>query len=141
MNRVDVRKQLGYSLAEIMIVIAIMGLMLAITAPAVSGYLRVSRLAGASNLLVADIHYARTLASEHRSTYEIRFGPTTYSLVRVSPLATITTRSLQRGVTCAASDTATFYAWGLTAPVTITMNNQADAQTIRLSATGGVSRD
>lgn len=141
MIRVSGRQPSGFSVVELMVVIGISGLMIATTVPAVSGLLRSSRLAGAANTLVADLHHARALATEERTTFAIEFSADSYSLVRVSPRAAITDRELPSEVACAASDTATFFAWGLTTPITITMNNPSGSRTIQLAANGNVTRE
>lgn len=141
MNRAPNRTQHGFTLVEMVITIAIMGIMLGITAPAVSGYLRSSRLNGAANKLVADIHFARTLAREQRRTFQIRFASDRYSIVGVSTSNTVATRVLPPGVDCTPSDTATFYAWGLTDPVVVKMSNAHDSSMVRVSANGNVSSD
>ena len=139
MSEAPDRKPRGFTLVEIMIVIVVMGMLIAIAAPAVSGFLRSSRMAGASNTLIADLHYARTLATEQRTNYEIRFNASNYSIVRVSPLTTVTTRTLPQGVTCASSGTAAFFAWGLTTPVTVTITGTGTPKTIKLMANGLVT--
>lgn len=51
------------------------------------------------------------------------------------------TRELPRGVACASTDTATFYPWGLTESVTITVSDSRRSDVLRLSSNGSVSRD
>jgi prepilin-type N-terminal cleavage/methylation domain-containing protein len=131
----------GFSLSELMVVMAVFGLLAAITVPGVTRYVRAARLEGASNTLAADLRYARSLASAQRKTYAVTFASDTYSLVRVSPPSVVRTRTLPRGVTCSAPDTASFYAWGLTDPVDITVSDHDRSNTVRLSATGSVSND
>jgi hypothetical protein len=96
---------------------------------------------GASNTLVADLRFGHSLASTQRKSYQILFSGSSYTLCSVSPLTTITTRTLPRGVTCASSGTATFYAWGLTTPVTVRMIAGRDTSAVLLGANGGVTRD
>jgi len=134
-------EQGGFSLIELVIVVGLLGVLFAIGLPATSGYLRSSSLAGASSTLVADFRYARSLANSERRTYEILFTPNAYELRRLSPAATIRTRTLPRGVTFTASDTAVFYAWGLTDPITIELDNGRNKNVLRLSANGSVARD
>jgi type II secretory pathway pseudopilin PulG len=128
-------------LVELMVVLGVFGILLAIVAPPMAGYLRSSRLIGATNTLVADLYYTRGLADAQRRTYEVRFGPTAYSIVRLSPLSTVRTRALPRGVRFSAPDTATFFAWGLTNPTIINMANQDRSRVIRLAANGRVVHD
>jgi prepilin-type N-terminal cleavage/methylation domain-containing protein len=131
----------GFSLIELLVVIGVMGLLVAMTIPGISGLIRSTRVTGAANMLAADLRYAHSLASSERKTYAVTFGSNKYAVVRMSPVSTIRTRSLPRGVACAASDTAKFFAWGLTTPATITMSGGGRSNVVRLSATGRVTHD
>ncbi len=131
----------GFSLLELVIVIGIMGLLMAISVPGISGYVRSVRVTGAAKTLAADLRYAHTLAGAQRRTHAVTFGANSYSLLRMSPLATVRTRALPQGVACAASDTAKFFAWGLTTPSTITISGHGRTSVLRLSANGSVSHD
>ena len=135
------RKEDGFTLLELTIIVGLLGVLFAIAAPAVSGYLRSSKVTGASNALVADLRYGRSLASTQRKSYQILFAANSYTLCSVSPLTTVTTRTLPRGVTCTSSGTATFYAWGLTNPVTVRMVAGPDTSAVILGANGSVARD
>ena len=53
-------------------------------------------MAGAQTTLMGDLRYARSLASSRRSAYELRLAPTQYTIVRLSPSATVLTRRLRR---------------------------------------------
>ena len=138
---VHARKSNGFSLVELMVVMIVFGLLIAIAVPSMIGYLRSSRRVGAAHTLEADFHYAHSLAHEQGKTYQILFQPDSYAISQVSPLVTIRTRMMPRGVACTASDTAKFYAWGLTKPVTITMAGVSHSDTLRLSANGNVIHD
>ena len=131
----------GFSLVELVVVLGIFGILAAITVPAMSGYLRSSRLQGAAATLVSDLRYAHSLASAQRRTFAITFSASSYSVVRLSPFATVRSRSLPRGVACVAPDTARFYAWGLTEPATITISDHGRSSVVRLLTTGSASHD
>ena len=131
----------GFSLLELMVVVGVFGLLVAISIPGISGYLRATRIKGAADTMAADLRYARSLSSAQRKTYAVLFNSNTYSLVRMSPLGVVRTRTLPQGVACAAPDTANFYAWGLTDPVAITVSDHDRSRTVRLSATGSVTND
>jgi prepilin-type N-terminal cleavage/methylation domain-containing protein len=137
--RTHTHEQYGFSLVELMMVLIVFGLLVAIAIPTLGTYQRSARLAGAANTLVADLHQARALANANRTTYRVLFHGASYAVV--SPSATIQTRTLPRGVDCTASDTATFYAWGLTEPITITLANGHYSRVMQLSGNGRISRD
>jgi prepilin-type N-terminal cleavage/methylation domain-containing protein len=127
----------GFTLVELLVVVAVFGLLLAAGAPAVGGYLRASRVSGAMNTLIADLHQTRSLATLQRRTYQIEFDSGTYRILG----GTTRTRALPRGVACSASDTATFFAWGLTSPVAITFADGPASRTVQLNANGSVTHD
>lgn len=131
----------GFSLLELMVVVGVFGVLVAVSVPSVSGYLRSMRVQGAATTLAADLRYARALATAQRRSYAVTFAPSSYSVVRLSPPATVLTRALPRGVGCTAPDTTTFFAWGLTEAATITVADDDRANTVRLLATGSVSHD
>lgn len=137
-RRLDTR---GFSLTEQLIVLSVFGVLLASSLPLASSYLRSSRVTGATSVLAADLQHARSLATMKRRTYMITFGATAYSIVQAIPPATIRTRALPPGVVCSASDTATFFPWGLAAPVAITVAGGRSSKTLQLAANGCVTHD
>ncbi|MBI5169265.1 MAG: GspH/FimT family pseudopilin [Candidatus Eisenbacteria bacterium] len=132
----------GFTLLELMIVLVVLGVVAAMVAPPVAGMLRSSRLAGATNTLVSDIYYARSLANQQRRTFTILFTDSVhYTLARTSPAQVYRTRALPRGVRATATDTVTFYAWGLTEPVAVTLRADSSSRVLRVGANGSVTRD
>ncbi len=131
----------GFTLLELLVVITFLGILAAIAAPPVSGFLRSSRLSGAATTLASDLYYTRSLANMQRKNYTIQFADTGYVVRRVSPAATIRTRVLPRGVTIAATDTANFYGWGLTDAVSMTLSAGGQSRIVRLTTSGSVARD
>ncbi|MGH7741693.1 MAG: pilus assembly FimT family protein [Candidatus Eiseniibacteriota bacterium] len=128
----------GFSAVELMVVLIVAGILFAIGFPAMSTYMKTAKLNGAARMLEGDIHNAVGLANAQRRTYMIVFTAGSYVLEKVSPLTTIQSRTMPTGVTCAASDTAMFYAWGLADPITITVTNSHGTQFLRILANGSV---
>ncbi|HTO89890.1 MAG TPA: GspH/FimT family pseudopilin [Candidatus Sulfotelmatobacter sp.] len=135
------RDERGFTLAELMVVISILGLLFALTVPTVSSFMRSSRLVGAAQTLEADIHYAHTIASTSRKTCIILFSGATYQVEQLNPTTTLLTREMPNGVSCSASDTATFYPWGLTDPVSVTVSDSHDSSVVQIASNGRVVRD
>lgn len=131
----------GFTLSELMIVVSIFGLLVAIGITSATGYMKSSRLIGATNTLIADLYFTRSLATSQQKVYQIAFSGNEYKIFRVSPADTVRTREMPDGVACAASDTATFYGWGLTEPVSITLNGSSTTKTVQLSVNGSVTHD
>lgn len=124
-----------------LVVLCLIGLVLAMGIPATTKFVRSNQLAGATNTLMADIYYARSLASMRRKTYEIRFTSNAYTIAQVSPALTIKSCPLPPGVTCAATDTATFFAWGLSVPIAVTVKGSGDSTLVQVGANGNVTHD
>jgi len=135
----DRHRSSGYTLIEMMMAMAVFSIIAAMSVLGVSSFIRSSRLTGASNTLMTDLHYTRMMASAKQSTYQIRFQPSSYTVVRVTPASTVLTRQLPLGTTCAATDTATFYPWGLADSVTVTMTNSGHSSVLKVSANGRVT--
>ena len=129
----------GFTAVELMVVLIVAGILFAISYPAMSRMIRDSKLVGAARTLEGDIHNAVSIANTQRTTYQIVFSSGSYVIQKASPVNVIQTRQMPNGVTCAATDTARFFAWGLASPVTITMTNQNGSQTMRILANGRVA--
>ena len=134
-------RQSGFTLVELAIVVGVVGLILVAVAPPVRDSIRFARLAGATRVLEGDLRFAHSLAKEQRRTYQVQFGAGSYSVVRVAPPDTVRTRLMPSGLNFAASDTVSFYAWGLTEPVTLRLSDGHDAKVIQLSVNGHLTHD
>jgi prepilin-type N-terminal cleavage/methylation domain-containing protein len=135
------QRERGFTLLELMMVVALMGAILALAIPSVSGLVRSNRVSGAANTLAADFHYGRMLANQRKQTFVILFANDGYRMFRPSTTDTILRRNLPTGMTCTATDTATFFAWGLTDPVVVTISESGRTSVLRLAANGSVSHD
>ncbi|MEQ1831635.1 MAG: GspH/FimT family pseudopilin [Candidatus Eisenbacteria bacterium] len=131
----------GFTLIEMLVIISVLGTVMAFAAPPMSRFVRTNRVTGATNTVAGDLRYARSLASSQRRTYEVRVTPTSYSIVCVSPASTVLTRTLDHGVHFAASDTMTFFAYGLTESATLTLLKDDCSRLVRMNSTGQVTRD
>ena len=57
----------GFTLIETMVIVAIIGMLAGLGVPALSQYVQRQRVVGATNTLIADIQYARSLAIARRA--------------------------------------------------------------------------
>ena len=78
---------------------------------------------------------------QHLTVVELRLAPAQYTIVRLSPATTVLTRQLPTGVTIAARDTASFFAWGLTETMAITLRQDSTTKVVRTTASGQVTCD
>jgi prepilin-type N-terminal cleavage/methylation domain-containing protein len=131
----------GVTLIELSVVMVVFGIVVTIAVAGTTQMVRSNRLVGTTNTLLADVRHARTLATTESSEFQIRFATGGYSIVRVSPARTAVTRVCPSGVSFAATDTASFYAWGLVTPVTITINGCSGSNVVQLTASGNVTRE
>lgn len=129
----------GFSLVELAYVLVLLGLLTALSAPSFFSYLRNSRVAGSQNELIADLHFARTLAVKNRLTHHVEFDNDEYRIVETATATIIRTRVLPNGVTCSSTADPNFYPWGLADPVTISFSGGSSVKTLTLAANGNVS--
>ncbi len=60
------RAQPGFTLLELMMVVAIAGVLLAVAVPAMGNFIRNSRITGAANDVMAGLHFTRSEAIKRR---------------------------------------------------------------------------
>jgi prepilin-type N-terminal cleavage/methylation domain-containing protein len=130
--------QKGYTLTELAIVMAVIGIIAAVTIPSFAGYLRRTRVEGSRNELIADCYFARSLAIARRETITMVFSTDEYE-IRNAGGTVFRTTPAQKGVSFAATDDPNFYAWGLADPVDITLDGPTDSRSVSLSPTGVAS--
>ena len=72
----------GFSLVELMLVVVLIGILVALAAPNLTGYVRRTRVEGALNELTGDIAYTRMLAvrSGRPATLTLEPGGTAYKI-------------------------------------------------------------
>ena len=135
------KRESGFTLSEMMVVIAVMGILMLAVVPTMSRFMESSRLSGAVGTMASDLHYARSIANAQHTNYEMRRSGSDYAIVRVSPESLVLRRTLPRGVLFATVDTTTFYGWGLTEPATITLQMRDRSNIVRLSSAGQVTHE
>ena len=71
------RARRGFTLVELMVVLAIMAVLAAIAVPALRGYIARQRVEGVAQELVTDLRYLRSLQMQRNETVAIGFGSNT----------------------------------------------------------------
>jgi prepilin-type N-terminal cleavage/methylation domain-containing protein len=101
-----VRSKKGYSLTELVIVVAIMGVMAAMAIPRFSTSLvGKTKAEAAAYKLIADLRLARSMAIRDAATndkgYEVDLTSTTYTIENTKTHATVASHTFTSGVTVA----------------------------------------
>jgi prepilin-type N-terminal cleavage/methylation domain-containing protein len=131
----------GFTLVEMIVVVAMIGLIMAITLPNFAGFLRRERIMGLRSQLVSDLYYARSLAIANRRTFAVEFQPGEYRIVDTSDGSVERTIEAPRGVEFEAGANANFYAWGLADAVNITLRGSHETTVVSVMPTGAVDHE
>ena len=134
-----IKNKRGFSMIEMVYVFVLLGILTAISAPSFVSFLRSSRVNGAQNELMADLHYARGLALKERRTHHVEFTANQYVIKETATDTVVRTREMPDGVTVNATADPNFYAWGLADPVTINLDGGNGVKSVALAANGSVS--
>lgn len=139
-------KRRGFSLVELMIVIAIMGILLTMALPSWHRYRLNADLKSAAREIAGDIFTLKQRAVGEQSPYRIIFdlGNHSYQLINVSTGNVVRTRNLTEfgyGITMTGStfnnDTINFSTRGTVAPGSITLSNTRNSTaTVTVNITG-----
>ncbi|MBI5428327.1 MAG: prepilin-type N-terminal cleavage/methylation domain-containing protein [Nitrospinae bacterium] len=145
------RSEAGFTMMELLIVIAIGTIMLAATLPMISSWTEKNRLLGASRKIVNDLQYCRQNAISDNKYYKLEFTasqPITYDIKKSDDMATwetvysnVSLSESSQFQSFAASGNPIFNYKGMTtAGVTITIvNGNGDAKTVTVTLAGKVS--
>jgi type IV fimbrial biogenesis protein FimT len=87
---VKVSRARGFTLVELMIGIAILGVVAMLAAPSFSAFIARAKLRGAANEVYADLQYARSEAVEKNQVFQVEFSSSGYDVWRMSRTAPTT---------------------------------------------------
>jgi len=139
----------GFTLIELMIVIAIMGILSAIAVPNFMHYMAERRLNGAARMVMSDLMNARTLAVTQNRNVQVAFQTSASTYYTYDALGTAATRNIQTGfgyrdVTVSGNNNPTFAPTGRLSGITactITLTSAALTQQkeVKVSSAGRVA--
>lgn len=109
------RSESGFTLPEVMIVIALMGILFAIASSSWFGVIESRRVDSAANQLVSDLRLAHTSATNRLQPWDVALtsGSSTYT---IGPAGSPATRSLPDGTVSGTDTGMTFIADGSVSP-------------------------
>lgn len=128
----------AYTVTELMVVVAVIGLLAAMVVPNFADYLKRQREVGSRNQLMSDIYYARSLAIAKRRTMQINFADNQYQVVDTVSGTVEKTTTAPPGVTFVATSNPNFYAWGLADAADITLTGTESTSIVSVLPSGSV---
>lgn len=136
-------KQSGFTLIELIVIIAIVAVFAAIAVPNFLSYMPKSRLNGAARQVMGDLMAARMKAVKENTTVTVTMVSNSDHEYKISTAGgeekTINIQSNYRDVTIVGSFTAiSFYSRGTAWGATITLTNSAGSKEITVAITGRV---
>jgi len=139
----------GFTLIELMIVVAIMGILSAIAVPNFMHYMAERRLNGAARMVMSDLMNARTLAVTQNRNVQVTFQTSAGAYYIYDAAGTAATRNIQTGfgyrdVTVSGNNNPTFAPTGRLSgftACTITLTSAALTQQkeVKVSSAGRVA--
>ena len=128
----------GFTLIELMVVLAVMAVLVSIAVPSLSGIFNRLRLTGVANELASDLQYARSEAVRRRAGVLLQPASDGYSISSGSVL--IKSVTFTSGLNFTESTVITFDQLRATStPATMDLRNAAGTMRVRVSAMGRVA--
>ena len=136
--------QKGFTLMELMIVLALMAIMAAIAIPNYRSYMTQNRLNGAARMVMTDLMQARSLAATENVRFKVTISGNTYTMSRIESDNSETQR-LSRNiqdeyfdVTMTSNQNFVFQTNGTAAAGTVTLTNPRGTRSVVVSTAGRV---
>lgn len=132
--------QAGFTMAELITTIGIMGVLIAIAMPAFLSTLPGMRLSDAARQVATDLQQLRMKAIAQNIPYQVTFSSSTYVLQRCNGACTDDSGNiaLPQGITATASAAPQFQPRGTAAAATITLSNGSTQKRVCVNAMGRV---
>jgi len=142
-------RKYGFTLLELMIVIAVMGILATIAAPNFMRYMAERRLNGAARMVMSDLMNARMLAVTLNRNVQVTFSTSASAFYTYDAVGTAAVRNIQTGfgyqdVTVSATSNLTFAPTGrlsgsFGSTVTLTSTALTQPKTVTVSSAGRVA--
>ena len=128
----------GFNLIELMVVIAIVGVIAGIAAPPIFRYVESNRLQTNADRLAADLQYARSLSISQGAILRFASTPAGYQLTNPITGDLIREKNFAHGLELGDDQTADFYPWGMADAKVFNVHNSAGTIVVTLLPTGMV---
>jgi prepilin-type N-terminal cleavage/methylation domain-containing protein len=132
------RGRRGFTLAELLVMIGIIGLLAAISMPSVIKYVRSNRLATTTERMAADLQMIRSLSIANGRIYRVAATGDGYVVTDPVTGDIIRDREYEQGVNLVADTTVNFFPWGMADAAVFNLHNNVGARSITLLPTGVV---
>jgi type II secretion system protein H len=130
------RNRQGFNLIELMVVIAIVGIIATISAPPIYRYVQGNRLQTSADRLAADLQYARSLSISNGTILRFTSTPAGYQLTNPVTGDLLREKNFAHGMELDQATTADFFPWGMAQPAVFNISNSSGARVINLMPTG-----
>lgn len=130
----------GFSLVEMLVVIAVMGTLLVIAIPDIVRFSSGFKLGGAAREVATDLQYARLLAVKENRDIRVDFSTNSYQVVRVSGGTVVKSRSFSTDYSnvTLTNVSITFYSRGNSSANTVTVSIPGRTKNVTVAPTGRV---
>jgi len=126
----------GFNLIELMVVIAIVGVIAGIAAPPIFRYVNSNRLQTNADRLAADLQYARTVSISNATILRFISTPAGYQVTNPLTGDVLREKNFTHGLNLGVSQTSDFYPWGMADPNVFNVSNGNGTITVNLLPTG-----
>ncbi len=128
----------GFSLAEMMIVILVIGIMATVSMPPMFRYIQSNRLQTDTDRMAADLQYARSLSVARGDILRFQSTPAGYTLTNPNTGLVIRQHNFDHGMALDGNAVIDFFPWGMADAAVLNISNTTGTNQINVMPTGMV---
>jgi type II secretory pathway pseudopilin PulG len=126
----------GFTLVELIVLIGIFTLLVTLSVPSFSRYMRSNRLATSIDRLAADLQMTRQMSIANGRIYRLVADPTGYTISDPLSGDVVRDRTFEGEVRLSAGATADFFPWGMADATVLNLQNQSGTRVLNILPTG-----